>query len=101
MARGEQDRGYRRTRRSGLTSPALPTGEAQWILGNDLPFLWSLTMPAARREGQETGTPGEDVQLDAEDEEPFMFWEDFLKPKRRDAHCSLGERSALFFNNKG
>lgn len=30
-----------------------------------------------------------------------MFLEDFVKPKRRDAHCSLGERSALFLNNKG
>lgn len=71
MARGGQDRGDRRTRRGGLTSPALPTGEALWIFEKDLPFLQSLTMPAAWREGQETGAPGEDVQLDAEDEGPL------------------------------
>lgn len=84
----------------GLTTPALPNRKAQWILGKDVPFLWSPTMPAAWREGREPGVPGEDVQLDAE-MSYCTFWEDFLKPKRGDAHCSLGERSALGFDNKG
>lgn len=69
VAHGEQDRGYRRTRSSALTSPVLPTGEAQWISGNDLPFLWSPMMPGARRDGQECGAPAEDVQVDEENED--------------------------------
>lgn len=44
-------------------------------------------MPAARREGQETGAPGEDVQLDAEDEEPLRVAGGFSETHKE--RCTL------------
>lgn len=52
-----------------------------------MPFLRCPSMPAARREGQETGAPGEDVQLDAEDEEPLRVAGGFSETHKE--RCTL------------
>lgn len=45
---------------------------------------------------QETGAPGGDVQLEAQDEEPSMFLEDFVKPKGK-MHVAALEKGPLCF----
>jgi len=44
-------------------------------------------MPMARKEGQETRAPGEDVQLDAEDEEPSRVLGGFSDTQKE--RCTL------------
>lgn len=70
-----------------LQALPFPPGRPSGFFGNDLAFLWSLLMPAARREGQEAGAPGEDVQLNAEDEKSLSVLGGFSETQKET--CTL------------
>lgn len=70
-----------------LQALPFPPGRPSGFLGNDLPFLWSLLMPAAWREGQETDAPGEHVQLSAEDEKSLSVLGRFSETQKET--CTL------------